>query len=36
MSTVIHCTNGATGSAILKGQVLTFSAGGKGGSVTFR
>ena len=36
MSTTIHCTNGDSGSAILKGKLLTFSAGRKGGSVTFR
>ncbi len=36
MSTTIHCTNGATGSAILKDSLLTFSAGGKGGLVRFR
>jgi Tol biopolymer transport system component len=36
MSTPIHCTNGSSGSAILKGKLLTFSAGGKGGSVKFR
>lgn len=36
MSTTIHCTNGSTGSAILKGKLLTFSAGGKGGLVRFR
>lgn len=36
MSTPIHCTNGSSGSAILKGDFLTFSAGGKGGSVKFR
>lgn len=36
MTIVIHCTNGSTGSAILKGKFLTFSAGGKGGSVKFK
>jgi hypothetical protein len=36
MSTIIHCTNGSTGSAILKGNLLTFSADGKGGLVSFR
>ncbi|WP_347309948.1 SH3 domain-containing protein [Defluviimonas sp. SAOS-178_SWC] len=35
MSTIIHCTNGASGTAILHDQVLTFSAGGKGGYVHF-
>ncbi|GKY90253.1 SH3 domain-containing protein [Sinisalibacter aestuarii] len=40
-STVIHCTNGDTGSAILKNNgngryLLTFSAGGKGGLVTLQ
>lgn len=35
MSTVINCTNGNTGSAVLKGDFLTFSAGGKGGYVRF-
>lgn len=36
MSTLIHCTNGDSGSAILKRKLLTFSAGSKGGSVNFR
>jgi len=35
MSTTIHCTDGSRGSAILKGNLLTFSAGGKGGYVKF-
>ncbi|WP_347310733.1 SH3 domain-containing protein [Defluviimonas sp. SAOS-178_SWC] len=35
MSTSIHCMNGDSGSAILKGELLTFSAGGKGGYVRF-
>ena len=34
-STIIHCTNGETGSAIVKGKTLTFTAGGKGGYVKF-
>lgn len=36
ISTFIHCTNGDSGTAILKGKFLTFSAGGKSGSVKFR
>ncbi len=35
MSTSIYCTNGDSGSAILKDNLLTFSAGGKGGYVRF-
>lgn len=35
ISTIIHCTNGDTGSAILKGETLTFSAGRKGGYAKF-
>jgi hypothetical protein len=36
MSTIIHCTNGSTGSAVLKNNLLTFSTGRKGGLVRFR
>jgi len=35
MRTEIHCTDGSDGTAILKGNLLTFSAGGKGGYVKF-
>lgn len=35
-ATMINCTNGDKGSAIIKGNLLTFSAGGKGGFVKFR
>lgn len=35
MRTRINCTNGDSGSAILNGEMLTFSAGGKGGFVRF-
>ncbi|WP_347311463.1 SH3 domain-containing protein [Defluviimonas sp. SAOS-178_SWC] len=34
-STIIHCTNGSSGSAIMNGKTLTFTAGGKGGYVKF-